>query len=124
MVLAIRTPQVSRQVPESLIGQLRPGGLGLAWGFDLGLLFTTQKAVSFIWVAIGAAILLDPAMTAVVMFTISLTGAAVVAVTSIARRAGAGRISRWGRGVLLAKKGSGVVLLALFAVTAVRAWHG
>jgi hypothetical protein len=40
--LANRTPQVQRQVPESLIWRLPPGTLGLAWGFDLGLLVTTQ----------------------------------------------------------------------------------
>jgi len=31
----------------------KPGKLGVVWGFDLGLLFTTQKVVSLIWVAIG-----------------------------------------------------------------------
>src|SRR5262245_31420094 len=47
--LADRTPHVSRQVPKVLLGRLPAGTLGLVWGFDLGLLFTTQKTVSLLW---------------------------------------------------------------------------
>src|SRR6266542_1523735 len=41
--LTRRTPHVWRQVPQDLVWKLPPGSLGVAWGFDLGLLFTTQK---------------------------------------------------------------------------------
>jgi len=120
--LAQRTPQVSRQVPESLIVRLPPGSLGLAWGLDLGLLFTTQKAVSFIWVALSAAIVLDPVTAVVVLTVIALAGGATIAVQSFTRRPG-GQIRQWAFGVLLARRGAGLVLLGLSAATAVQAWH-
>ena len=43
-----RTPHVWRQVPQGLVRTLPPGSLGVVWGFDLGLLFTTQKTTSLI----------------------------------------------------------------------------
>jgi hypothetical protein len=122
--LAGRTPRVQRQVPESLIWRLRPGTLGLAWGFDLGLLFSTQKAVSLIWVAIAATVLLDPAVAAgVIIGTAVVTGMTVTAL-SVWRRPGSDRLSRWGASLRQARQGSGVVILALFVLTAVQAWPG
>ncbi|MCX5066987.1 hypothetical protein OOJ91_14140 [Micromonospora lupini] len=56
-----RTPHVWRQVPQSLVRTLPPGSLGVVWGFDLALLFTTQKTTSFLWVALAALVLLSPA---------------------------------------------------------------
>src|SRR5215212_10467653 len=46
--LASRTPHVWRQVPQRLQDVLPPGALGAAWGFDLGLLVTTQKTTSLL----------------------------------------------------------------------------
>jgi hypothetical protein len=120
--LAQRTPHVSRQVPESLIIRLPPGSLGLAWGLDLGLLFTTQKAVSFIWVALSATIVLDPVTAVVVLTVIALAGGATIAVQSFTRQPD-GQIGQWAFGVLLARRGAGLVLLGLSAATAVQAWH-
>src|SRR3954471_20098644 len=54
---AQRTPHVWRQVPQGLVNKLPSGSLGLAWGFDLGLLFTTQKTTSLVWVTLAALIL-------------------------------------------------------------------
>src|ERR1022692_1131729 len=112
--LANRTPRVQRQVPETLIRRLPPAALGLAWGFDLGLLFTTQKAVSLIWAAIAAIVLLDPAMAAgltiaaIVLLdpamaaglTIGIAVITVLTVTtlSIWRRPGRNRLPTSGRG--------------------------
>src|SRR5690349_5837458 len=44
-----RTPHAWRQVPQNLWHKLTPGWLGVVWGFDLALLFTTQKTTSLIW---------------------------------------------------------------------------
>jgi hypothetical protein len=55
-----RTPQVWRQVPQRLMKTLPPGTLGAAWGFDLQLLFTTQKETSLIWASLVAALLVEP----------------------------------------------------------------
>ena len=120
--LAGRTPRVSRQVPEDLIGKLPPGSLGLAWGFDLGLLFTTQKAVSLIWVAIAATVLLDPPLAAALIMGIAVTASMAVAAFSW-WWPGGGRPAIWALRVRQARYGSGVVILVLFIFTAVQAWH-
>lgn len=51
------TPYMVRQVPQRMIHTLPPGLRGIAWGFDLGLLVTTQKATSLIWGALAGAVL-------------------------------------------------------------------
>jgi hypothetical protein len=121
--LANRTPQVQRQVPESLIWRLSPGTLGLAWGFDLGLLVTTQKAVSLIWAAITATVLLSPAAAAIVVIATPVIAGLTVIVHSLARRPGGYRLASWGHRLRLARRGSGAVLAALGVLTAVQAWH-
>lgn len=121
--LANRTPRVQRQVPEALIWRLPPGTLGLAWGFDLGLLFTTQKAVSFIWVAIAATVLLDPPVAAAVLVGTAIVAGMTVTALSLWRRPGNDRLSRWGANIRQARHGSGLVMLGLFVFTAVQAWH-
>jgi hypothetical protein len=55
-----RTPHPWRQVPQSLVRALPPGQVALAWGFDMGLLFTTQKVVSLLWAAFAAVVLVAP----------------------------------------------------------------
>jgi len=121
--LAGRTPRTARQVPEELIRRLPAGSLGLAWGFDLGLLFTTQKAVSLIWVAIAAAVLLDPPVAAALIVAVAVAASMTVVAISVWRRPGVDRLSGWGRRVRLARQGSGAAILGLFVVTAVQAWH-
>jgi len=120
--LANRTPRVARQVPEALIERLQPGILGLAWGFDLGLLFTTQKAVSLIWTALAAAILLDPPLAAGLTIGISVVTATAVAVQSLWRPAPGGPMA-WKAKLRYARLGSGAALLAFFVLTAVQAWN-
>ena len=121
--LTNRTPHMARQVPEELIRRLPAGSLGLAWGFDLGLLFTTQKAVSLIWVAIAAAILLDPPVAAALIVGIAVAASMTVIAISIWRRPGVDRLSGWGLRVRLARQSSGAAILGLFVLTAVQAWH-
>jgi hypothetical protein len=121
--LANRTPQVQRQVPESLIWQLPPGTLGLAWGFDLGLLVTTQKAVSLIWAAITATVLVSPATAAIVLIATPVIAGTTVIVLSVPQHPGGYRLASWRRRLRLARHGSGAVLTALGVLTAVQAWH-
>lgn len=80
-----RTPHVWRQVPQRLIRVLPPGVLGLVWGFDLGLLFTTQKTVSLIWASIAGAILLAPAAAPVLLAVVAFTATAAVSAWSMTR---------------------------------------
>lgn len=121
--LANRTPHMWRQVPEDLINRLAPGSLGLAWGFDLGLLFTTQKAVSLIWVAIAAGVLLDPPLAAALIVGVAVAASMAVAAYSLWWRPGTGSPSAWALRGRRVRYGSGVVILILFALTAVQAWH-
>jgi hypothetical protein len=60
-----RTPHVWRQVPQRLARDLdhQPGRLGLIWAIDLGLLVTTQKTTSLLWIALAGAVLLGTPAT-------------------------------------------------------------
>lgn len=51
-----RTLHVWRQVPQGFVRRLPPGRLGVVWGADLGLLFTTQKTSSLLWAAIPGSV--------------------------------------------------------------------
>lgn len=122
--LANRTPHVWRQVPQPLVHRLPPGSLGVAWGFDLGLLFTTQKVVSLIWVALAGTILLDPWTAAMAPIGIALLACLAIA-TATLRSTPPGAADpdfRWERQWQpLVRRGSGLVLLALSVLTAAQA---
>jgi hypothetical protein len=79
--LTDRTLHVWRQVPQRLIHSLSPGLLGLTWGFDLGLLVTTQKATSLLWLTIAGITLLYPASAPAVLVGISLV--ATIGITGL-----------------------------------------
>jgi hypothetical protein len=81
--LAGRTPHVWRQVPQRLVRSLPPGTLGLTWGFDLGLLVTTQKASSLLWLSIAAVALLDPGLAPAALAGVSLIATAGIAALSM-----------------------------------------
>lgn len=119
--LGLRTPHVWRQVPQRLQDVLPPGALGAAWGFDLGLLVTTQKTTSLLWVMLAALVLLDPEASGAVLAGAAAVAALVVAVAAVrfdpfADSTGE-RARRWFR---QARRASGVVLLMLFVVTVTR----
>jgi hypothetical protein len=120
-----RTPHVWRQVPQRLVWTLPPGTLGLAWGFDLGLLFTTQKTTSLVWVAMAAVVLLGPSLSAVVLVSIAVVASLAIAVWSVSGwtdgLAACQRDRRW-QGLL--QQGSGLVILALCTTTLLQAWNG
>jgi hypothetical protein len=123
--LTARTPHVWRQVPQRLMDVLPPGSLGTAWGFDLGLLFTTQKTTSLIWVALASLVLLAPAASGPLLAGVAALAALVVVGASIRYQPFADstgeRARRWFR---QARRASGVVILMLFLVTAARAAIG
>lgn len=52
-----RTPHMWRQVPQRFVRELRPGQLGFVWAVDLGLLVTTQKTTSLIWIGLAGLVL-------------------------------------------------------------------
>ena len=64
LILAIldlrkRTPHLKRQVPQRFGLQGLPmGALGFVYGADVGLLVTTIKVTSLLWVAIAGAVML------------------------------------------------------------------
>jgi hypothetical protein len=119
--LSRRTPHVQRQVPERLIGKVPPGLLGLAWGFDLGLLFTTQKTTSLIWVTIAAVLLLEPSWAAGVLIAVAVTASVTVAVRSLTVGIDVCEFKReigWFGPV---RRMSGVAILALLVVVGLQA---
>jgi hypothetical protein len=65
--LTLRTPHVQRQVPQSLVRTMKPGMLGVVWGLDLAMLFTTQKTTSMVWVALAGLVLVAPGLAPVVL---------------------------------------------------------
>ncbi|MFG3154685.1 hypothetical protein ACGF7W_21860 [Streptomyces sp. NPDC048219] len=81
--LANRTPHIWRQVPQEHVRTMPPGMLGLTWGFDLGLLFTTQKSTSLTWGVLAAAVLLYPGSSPLLLVCMALVGVAAVTVRSV-----------------------------------------
>jgi hypothetical protein len=57
------------------------------WGFDLGLLFTTQKTVSLVWLSLAAVVLLDPVSAPLVLVCVAITASLLVALWSLTRQA-------------------------------------
>ncbi|WP_445528403.1 hypothetical protein [Streptomyces cyslabdanicus] len=91
--VAGRTPHIWRQVPQALVRTLPPWRLGAVWGFDLSLLFTTQKSTSLTWGALTGCVLISPSASWAV-----LIGMTMVSVVTIA-----------GRSVLFALRGPALV---------------
>jgi hypothetical protein len=116
------TPHVWRQVPQRLVRSLPPGTLGLTWGFDLGLLVTTQKTSSLLWLSIAAVTLLDPGLApgALVAFSLAATaGVLILSMTAwaVAMRGGMGwtwiRRTRWATGAAMLATGLGTILVSV-----------
>jgi hypothetical protein len=117
-----RTPHVWRQVPQQLVNKLPSGSLGLTWGFDLGLLFTTQKTTSMVWVAMAALVLLEPSLAAVALIGVSVVATLVVAAMSLTAGADDRPSPNWSRKWLKhIRRGSAVVIVAVTAVTVAQA---
>jgi hypothetical protein len=108
------TPQVWRQVPQPLMRVLPPGTLGTAWGVDLGLLFTTQKATSLIWAVLAVGLFSDPA--AVPWLLLAVVGGSSLA---LARRviSNEGELYSITANRRLVRIASGVILVLLCLIT-------
>jgi hypothetical protein len=116
--IAGKTPHVWRQVPQQLFWRLPPGPLGLVWGFDLGLLVTTQKVVSLIWVAVIGVALLEPGSAPwllILMAVIACVSVAVLSrtVAALSDKFGNSRERQWVKRIRI---GSGVTIIALAAI--------
>lgn len=71
--LLSRRPQWRRQTPQRYIWDLKPFPRGFAWGFDIGLWFTTYKASSLVWIVLGCSILSgDPAIEGFALASMNL----------------------------------------------------
>jgi len=118
-----RTPHVWRQVPQSLWHKLSPGWLGVVWGTDLGLLFTTQKTTSLIWVALAAVMFLQPAAAVAVLPAIAMAASLAVVLATVMPGAEDRARVRWsGPWVVKARRGSGWIILLVAAAIAVQGW--
>jgi hypothetical protein len=109
-----RTPHVRRQVPQALVRALPPGQVALAWGFDLGLLFTTQKVVSLLWAALAAVVLVAPDAGPAILGTVAILSSLTIAGGTLGGWRGVGnfgtsRSRAWTRQV---KALSGAALIA------------
>ena len=115
------TPHVWRQVPQQLVRTLPPGALGLAWGFDLGLLVTTQKTSSLLWLSVAAVALFDPGLAPAALVGVSLVatvGIVVLSMTAwaVAMRGGVDwtwiRRTRWATGSTMVAAGLGTMVVS------------
>lgn len=116
-----RTPHVWRQVPQRLVRVLAPGRLGTVWGFDIGLLFTTQKVVSLMWAALAAAVLLDPTLAPALLVGMAALWSTTIAIWSLSGGGGvldhgSNTDRRWLRSV---RAMSGTLLLVVSLITLV-----
>ncbi|GAB3953380.1 hypothetical protein [Micromonospora vulcania] len=107
-----RTPHIWRQVPQRLVRVLPGGTLGVVWGIDLGLLFTTQKTVSLIWLALAGVLLVDAGSAPLVLICVVLVASLLVSLWSLTRYADLPekRSRTW---VVRARRVSGVTILAV-----------
>jgi hypothetical protein len=120
-----RTPHVWRQVPQALVRVLPPGLLGTVWGFDIGLLFTTQKVVSLVWVAFAAVVLVQPSSAPGVLVAMAALSCLTIAILSLTVGAGTSthgskRDRTWLRRI---RATSGAVLLVLCVATLAQAFQ-
>ncbi|MET7401636.1 hypothetical protein ABZS66_49970 [Dactylosporangium sp. NPDC005572] len=118
--LTLRTPHVQRQVPQSLVRTMQPGALGLVWGVDLAMLFTTQKTTSFGWVALAGLVLVAPGLAPVVL-VMAWTAAWLAMVYLTIRRPTLSSIGEerlpWEKLVSIIRRVSGTALIAAALVS-------
>jgi hypothetical protein len=120
-----RTPHVWRQVPQRFARELghQPGRLGFVWAIDLGLLVTTQKTTSLLWIGLAGAVLLGTPATVVLTLVAAAflywLGTAVLVVTGDSLLAVPDRIGRLGGWTGPARRLAGVAGLGLAAALVV-----
>jgi hypothetical protein len=116
-----RTPHVWRQVPQRFARELPPGRLGLVWAIDLGLLVTTQKTTSLLWIGLAGLVLAGSPLPVVLAVVLVSTGFGLgVAALTLARSGSALTAPEFSRWVPWVRKASGTAALALAVVEIVR----
>jgi hypothetical protein len=117
--LALRTPHVQRQVPQALVRSMKPGALGLVWGVDLAMLFTTQKTTSLLWAALAGLVLVAPGYAPAVLTASWAAAWLAIAFLSVRRPTlipiGEERLT-WQDLVRILRRVSGTVLLGTAVV--------
>lgn len=81
--VANRTPHIWRQVPQALVRTLSPWRLGAVWGFDLSMLFTTQKSTSLAWAALVGTAFFAPNGAWWVLIGMTVTSVAMITSRSV-----------------------------------------
>lgn len=120
-----RTPHVWRQVPQRLARELndQPGRLGFIWAVDLGLLITTQKTTSLLWIGLAGAILTGTPATAVLTLVAAAVlyglGTAVLVLTGDDFLIEPARLGQFGGWAGAARRAAGAAALGLAATLAV-----
>jgi hypothetical protein len=120
-----RTPHVWRQVPQRFIRTLPPGPLGFVWAVDLGLLVTTQKTTSLIWIGLAGLVLgASPIAIGAAVVVISAGFGLLVAVSTVVRSGTLLSDARFHRRITfewttLIRRVSGLAALALAIVEVV-----
>jgi hypothetical protein len=119
-----RTPHVWRQVPQAFVRSMKPGQLGLVWGFDLGLLVTTQKSTSLTWATLAAVSLLFPTDSWLVLLSMTAIGVLAIVLRSITwtKRPLPLAGDRGRPWFPVMRRAVGASMLGLAVVTAVGAW--
>lgn len=116
-----RTPHVWRQVPQRFVRELPPGWLGFVWACDLGLLVTTQKTTSLLWIGLAGLVLagspLPVVLTVVLVSTVFGLGVAALTLASAGAALTGPAFSRW---VPRLRKGSGTAALVLAVIEIAR----
>lgn len=81
--VANRTPHVWRQVPQALVRTMSPWRLGAVWGFDLSMLFTTQKSTSVTWATLVGTAFIVPNGAWWVLIGMTVTSVAMITSRSV-----------------------------------------
>jgi hypothetical protein len=121
-----RTPHVWRQVPQRFARELNdyPGRLGFVWAVDLGLIVTTQKTTSLLWIGLAGAIVLGTPATVVLTLAVAAVvyamGTAVLVITGdgfLTEPVGLERFGGWAGATRRAAGLAGLGLAAALAVS-------
>jgi hypothetical protein len=100
-----------------------PGRLGFIWAFDLGLLVTTQKTTSLLWIGLAGAVLLGTPGTVVLTLAVGAAlywlAIAVLMVTGDAFITEPARLRRYGGWGGTSRRLAGAAALGLAAALAV-----
>jgi hypothetical protein len=113
------------QVPQRFARELndQPGRLGFIWAVDLGLIVTTQKTTSLLWIGLAGAVLLGTPATVVLTLAVAAAlyglGTAVLVITGDEFLTEPARLGRLGGWAGASRRTAGVAGLALAAVLAV-----